>query len=473
MEEILKNNRLRREATRMSHELFFVVYFSRYCEYEFAKMHQEIFELTHDDNVRLLCITAFRGSAKSTLITMSYALWCILGTQNKKFVTLFSQNRLQAKLLMTGIKRELENNPLLRRDLGPFQEESDEWGVNSLVLSRHGARISIGSVDQSVRGMKHDGHRPDVIICDDIEDLNSVKTLESRNKTYDWFTGEVITLGHKRTRIIVIGNLLHNDGLLARLQEEILNGRRTGVYRSYPLLKEDGSSNWPSMYPDQSAIDELKKKIGDDVAWEREYMLNITSDYRQVVDPSWIVYDNHMPPFSWKENNYFGTFYGVDLALSDKMSADYTAIVAGHVFGNGDKMKIYISDIYCKRIGFPETMETLRSIYLGKQNGQNITFIIEDVAYQRAAVQQAESMRLPVEGFRPVGDKRSRLAIVSRLIKNGSVVFNKETTKALVDNIIGFGKEKHDDLVDAFCMVVLRASEEYGQERNWDIIRII
>jgi predicted phage terminase large subunit-like protein len=136
-------------------------------------------------------------------------------------------------------------------------------------------------------------------------------------------------------------------------------------------------------------------------------------------------------------------------------------------------MKIYISDVYFKKMGFPETIETLRSIYLGRSNNQKMKFIIEDVAYQRAAIQQAQNIGLPVEGFRPVGDKRSRLSIVSRLIKNGSIVFDKETTKDLINNIIWFGKEKHDDILDAFCMLVLRACEKYGHERKWDFIKIV
>ena len=72
---------------------------------------------------------------------------------------------------MVNLKRELEDNDLLKNDLGPFQEESDEWGSISLVFSNMNARITVASSEQSIRGMRHGQHRPDLIIGDDVEDM--------------------------------------------------------------------------------------------------------------------------------------------------------------------------------------------------------------------------------------------------------------------------------------------------------------
>ena len=70
--------------------------------------------------------------------------------------------------MLKNLRTELENNHLLRHDLGPFREEEDEWRNTSLVISNYEARIMAVSVDQSVRGIRHKQHRPDLIICDDI-----------------------------------------------------------------------------------------------------------------------------------------------------------------------------------------------------------------------------------------------------------------------------------------------------------------
>jgi len=72
------------------------------------------------------------------------------------------------------------------------------------VIPKFNARLIAASSEQSIRGLRHGAYRPDLIICDDVEDLNSVKTNESRDKTYAWLTGDVIPLGDLNTKIISI-----------------------------------------------------------------------------------------------------------------------------------------------------------------------------------------------------------------------------------------------------------------------------
>ncbi len=180
-----------------------------------------MFNLTEDKKVKNLYIVAFRGSGKSTIITTSYPIWAILGKQQKKFVLILCQTRNQAKQHMINLKRELESNQLLKNDLGPFQEESDEWGSSSLVFSNMNARISVASTEQSIRGLRHGAHRPDLIIGDDVEDMASAKTKEGRQKTYDWLKGEVIPTGDRNTKLVIVGNLLHEDSLLMHLKRDI------------------------------------------------------------------------------------------------------------------------------------------------------------------------------------------------------------------------------------------------------------
>jgi predicted phage terminase large subunit-like protein len=51
-------------------------------------------------------------------------------------------------------------------------------------------------------------------------------------------------------------------------------------------------------------------------------------------------------------------------------------------------------------------------------------------------------------------DKRSRLVLTANLIKTGQVLFPKEGAEELIQQIVHFGVEKHDDLADAFVNVV-------------------
>ena len=161
---------------------------------------------------------------KSTIMTLSLPIWAVLGAPQKKFVLILTKTQAQAKVHFANLKRELEGNTLLKADLGPFQDDSAEWGQYSTVLTKYGARITAASSEQSIRGLRHGEHRPDLIIVDDPEDLQSVKTLEGRDKTYQWLTGEVIPGGDKGTKIIVVGNLLHEDSVMMRLKDGIEKG---------------------------------------------------------------------------------------------------------------------------------------------------------------------------------------------------------------------------------------------------------
>jgi hypothetical protein len=117
------------------------------------------------------------------------------------------------------------------------------------------------STEQSIRGLRHNQHRPDLIICDDLEDMASVKTYENRQKIYNWLCGEVMPLGDHGTRFVVVGNLLHEDSLVMRLKRDIDEGQRQGIFRKFPLLSGDGSVAWPGKYPNEISSRYMKAKV--------------------------------------------------------------------------------------------------------------------------------------------------------------------------------------------------------------------
>jgi len=238
IEQMIKDRKVRVAITKQSHNLFFHFYFAHYVKYKTAEFQNEIFEITENESKGNAFIVAFRGCGKSTIVTTSYPIWSILGQQQKKFVLILCQTQSQAKQHMMNLRRELENNIVLKKDLGPFKEESDEWGSSSLVFSLMNARVTVASTEQSIRGLRHNQHRPDLIICDDIENIASTKTREGRNKTYEWLTGEVIPTGDRNTRLIIVGNLLHEDSLLMRIKEDIQNNKIDGIFKEYPLIQD-------------------------------------------------------------------------------------------------------------------------------------------------------------------------------------------------------------------------------------------
>ena len=459
LEEIKQNRNIRRSLARNSHYWFFSIYLGHYITYPFAPFHHEMFRLTEDANQRLTVLVAFRGSGKSTLMTLSYVIWAIVGRQEKKFVLVISQTQVQAKLNMANIKRELESNELLKADIGPFEEISDEWGYNSIVIPKYGARITIASTEQSIRGIRHGEYRPDLVVADDVEDLNSVKTKEGRDKTFNWFSGDVLPIGDQETKFMIVGNLLHEDSLLMRLRKRIELEKLDGKFIAYPLLDKEDNSAWPEKFKTANDIEELKNRIASDSAWHREYLLRIISDSDRVVHPDWIHYYDDI--LEEKGNNFRFTATGIDLAISEKESADYTAMVSAKVFGYQENLKIYIlPNPINKRIGFPETVEQAKHLSKALGADEYTKLFIEEVGYQGSLVQLLVSHNIPAEGVKISGqDKRARLALVTHMIHQGKVLFPRKGAEDLIQQLTGFGIEKHDDLADAFSLLLLKLIE--------------
>ena len=459
---MLKDRKVRTAITRESLWYFFHFYFAHYVKYATAPFQAEMISLIDDEGSGNLFIVAFRGSGKSTIITTSYPIWAILGKQQKKFVLILCQTQNQAKQHMRNLRQELENNSTLKNDLGPFKEEADEWGSYSLVFSNSNARITAASSEQSIRGLRHNQHRPDLIIGDDVEDIASTKTREGRDKTYQWFTGEVIPTGDRNTRIVVIGNLLHEDSLLMRLKDNTEKNLIDGIFKEYPLVTKDEEILWPGKYANMEEIESEKRRAGNEYAWQREYLLNIVPADDQAIYREWIQYYDEIPPpmrFKSGYSSHREVRIGVDPAISKSDAADYTAMVPGLLYEIEDGYRIYIlPKIINKRMNFPETVDMCRLLETEyyAERGHHPTFVVEDVGYQKALPQQLKEEGIHyVKTIRPgTTEKRTRVVLTASAIKNGRVLFPREGAEQMIQQLVHFGVEKHDDLADAFANLV-------------------
>ncbi len=342
-------------------------------------------------------------------------------------------------------------------DIGGQQHTIYDY-MTSLVFKNTGARITVASIDQSIRGVRHYQHRPDLIILDDIEDLNSTRTLENRNKTFEWFTREIVPLGDMDTRIVMVGNLLHEDCLMMRLRKKIEAKEIRGTFQWFPLVAEEGHCLWPGKFDMPEKIEDLRRSVANELAWQQEYLLNIISDSTRVIWPEWIQYYETLPEGTTVRE----VLVGIDLAISEREHADCTAAVILKVYGRGKDLKVYVlPNPINKRMGFMQTIETIKAIDNAiRASGERLKIIIETNGFQEIYLEtlKRDGVR-SVEGIKQIGDKHSRLALASYYIQNGTVVFPKIDAEELIAQMTGFGIEHYDDLCDAFSTAVIKLIE--------------
>ena len=75
-----------------------------------------MFSITEDDAIKTAVILAFRGSAKSTIMSLSYPIWSMI-TGKKKFIIILSPKPESVQANTFKYRTELENNALLNKDL--------------------------------------------------------------------------------------------------------------------------------------------------------------------------------------------------------------------------------------------------------------------------------------------------------------------------------------------------------------------
>ena len=273
LNECQNSRSFRFAISQKSHIWFFQLYLTHYLNYPFAWFHKQMFEISEDPSVNFAAIIAFRGAGKSTILNLSFALWAVLGQPQRKFVIIASKSMAQAKAHLKNIKHELENNDLLINDFGQLLNKKTNRNSSIIEIDKFEAIIMATSTAKSLRGLRHGTNRPDLIICDDLEDNESEKNERERNSIYQWFVNEIMSSRSVNTKIIVLGGLFHIESLIMRLKEDIDTNKIDGTFRAYPILDDNNKILWPEKFRTQQDIKQLKISIADETVWHNEYLL--------------------------------------------------------------------------------------------------------------------------------------------------------------------------------------------------------
>jgi predicted phage terminase large subunit-like protein len=466
-DNIANNPKIKRALAKASHYWFFHLYLTNYIQYQTAQFQKELFAITEDEAIKNAVIVAFRGSAKSTIMSLSYPIWAMIGAQKKKHIIILTQTQQLCRLILTNIRHELENNLSLIKDFGPFKQISEEWNQNALTVSAYACRIAVVSCGEPIRGIRYHESRPDLLIFDDVEDLASVKTKEGRDKTFYWFDREVIPSADVvKSKTIIIGNMLHEDSLMMKLKKAILDGIFSALYRQIPLLDSLGNCLWPGKFPTKASIDNLKKNMASETTFEREFLLKYIPDSDSIINREHIVYYDSFP----QDLNFKYIATGIDLAISKDDRADFTAMVSARVYGNGENIRIYIYPWPLnQRLNSYETEEKIKWLSKSLGGGHPTRLFIESVGYQQSLIENLCHIGYPAEAFKVMGrDKRERLMLTVNFIRNGNILFPRKGCEQLISQLTGFGYESHDDLADAFAILILKIQEK--NEKEWKLL---
>ena len=197
-------------------ERFALAFFPHLCPVDFSSMHQDFFaQWATDAGKRGLrdAIAAPRSFAKTTIRDKIKTIHdCVY--QHERYVLIISSRDDLAIDKVRDIRDELATNERLRAVYGP--QVGTLWNMGDFITTG-GVRVRAAARGSQVRGLLWGHVRPTKILLDDAENSELVLTEAQREKMVAWFAEDITKLGDANTDIEVIGTLLHERSLLARL----------------------------------------------------------------------------------------------------------------------------------------------------------------------------------------------------------------------------------------------------------------
>ena len=492
---------LRRKLGAIDMEFFGRAYFPHYFSRPSPEFHRELdaiwqqgvlkgrYPLTAADTKTISrlpgvrrAVAAPRGHAKSTNLTFKGTMHSTLYGY-KHYPIIISDSSEQAEGFLDNIRVEFEENTAILEDFGPLA--GSVWRSNVLLTKTNIKIEAIGS-GKKIRGRKHRNWRPDLIILDDVENDENVRTPEQRKKLKDWFDKAVSKCGDDYTDIVYIGTLLHYDSLLAKTLAN--PAYRSIKYKAVIRFSQADNlwQQWETIFTDLSNDDREADALaffqahktamleGTQVLWEEKlsyYDLMVmrvsegeasfnSEEQNEPINPDDCLFmEEWFDYYNEAEVNFgdpaFDFFGFIDPSLGKTKRSDFSAIVTLAKHKGSGYMYVVDADIERRH---PDRIiadvlakeRWLRASFghgyrkLGAETNQFQWFLKEELAKASAKA----GLYLPIEEVQQTSDKVMRVQTLQPDVKNKYIKFNRRH-KRLLEQLTQFPMGAHDDGPDA------------------------
>lgn len=422
-------------------EEFGKFFFPHFLKNDTPKFHREVYKLYEDDSLKKIVTAAPRGHAKSTITDLVYLSWAIVNNK-AHFVLLISDTYSQAVLFLDAVKSEFESNEKLKAFYGKLT--SDKWSEGEIISN--GILIKALGGGMKVRGLKFKENRPDLIICDDLENEEQVDNKDRREKFERWFTAALIPAMAKDGRIVVIGTVLHFDSLLSKLIDPLkYTSWKKSIYRAM--------NSWGALWPEHLSMEELQKIKEEYISQGQAFLFYQEYQNEPISDEFQKFKLEKMRFYEEKEllSKDLRTYVSIDRAYSLEKTADFTAIIVVSV----DKDNKWYVRMAQRFKGDEKSL--IDKIFDLKSYFSPEIFGIEQKAYKytiKPALDDEMRKRgifFKCEELKDLGTgKNKRIEGLIPRFESSSIFLMKDQAD-LIDELLKFPKGGHDDLIDALA----------------------
>ena len=406
-------------------------------------------------------VEAFRESAKTQIVIRANLLHALTYPNERRsyLVVICATQRTASKKLLE-VSREFLSNSAMN---GLIREIRENSGLAFEVSYKtgHVVRIEAYGKGAAVRGLSWGAKRPDLVIIDDPQDEEDARSETVTASDWDWFLSDVYFLG-QASRIFIIGNNLGERCIMECIMRN--SERLKFTARKIPILDSKGKPAWPEKWP-LKAIEKERLEfavLGKTDLWYRNKMCECISPDSQKFKKEYFRYYDTPP-----DTRTMNIYTTVDLAISQKANADYSAIVTVGVNAEGHW---FVLDVEYGRYDPSTTMD---AVFSAVQKWRPLSVGIEVVAYQ-AALQHFLEKEMPKRGifFRitPLKAERKkelridsiqpRFAVGTVWFKSGAVWLQE-----IESELLAYPHGARDDVIDALAYVEQMSTEPYNYSK--------
>ncbi len=418
------------------------------------RFHREGWELYCSPET-LVGLAAPRGHAKSTAFTHDFALAAVLFRWEPHVLIVSATEKLSLAHL-GDISMELHENEELRQEFGIKDFEVDSKGeIICRCADGYKFRIIAAGSGQRLRGLKWNGRRPGLIICDDMEEDEQVESRDQREKFSQWVLRALLPIGRRGAKIRWHGTILHVDSFLAHIMKA--KSWKSKLYRAHAGFDDFSDILWPEQFSadDLRLIRQAFIDKQDSAGYSQEYLNNPLDN-----SEAYLRRCDFLPMEPEDYQSHKLVCAAADFAISKADKANRTSFTVG---GRDQAATLHFLD---QRVGRWDSEEIVDEIFSVAARWNPDIFFVEGgqiwlalwPIIRREMHQRGKFINFDVR--QPIKDKASRGRAFQRRHRAGACKFDKlaDWYQAYEEELLrftGYSEAALDDQFDSSALLAL------------------
>ena len=430
-----------------------------------------------------VAIAAPRGNAKTQIMSVILPIWCV-AFETKKFIVLISETGRLAEGNLEAIKHELTQNEKLKEDFPYIIGANPKmWRKEAIDTANDIRIIALGSGKQTRGHVKRGGIRPDLILNDDLDSDELVRTKSRRDQHEDWFLKSVLGMAGAGQKMdaVVAGTIIHPHSLLAKMlspdhfagwekykYKAVIQPSKSPLWYTWEKIYINAANNNRRIEA-RKFFEENEEEMMDgvEVLWPEgdgyyhlmEFRINkgvrafFSEKQNDPVDPSTTLFDYtkiqmfNLDEINLKELDIYGA---IDPASGDaKLKGDLAAIVT---IGKDRKTGIkYVLDVKADESTPSACIEYIKIMH-EEYNYKKFGVDSDSLKLFKDFIQkEIPDLSLTLYDLRL--QKRKRIDRLEPPMHNGNIRIQENQTE-LIEELTFYPKSEHDDVLDALEIAV-------------------